>query len=77
MNMIDRKVHRSRSKAMQSIAESQKAFDESISSLVKWLHEAVIAGFMSKDEATQYFKEESERRKNQAKELLENSKELQ
>ena len=36
-----------------------------------------MAGFMTKAEATQYFEVESERRKNQAKELLDNSKELQ
>ena len=75
MSMINRKKHIS--EAIKSTAESQKAFDESISSLLKWLQIAVEAGRMSQDEANQYFKEESERRKNQVKELLENLKELQ
>ena len=68
MSMINREIRRS--EAIKSMAESQKAFDESINSLVKWLHEATAAGFISKAKAAEYFKEESERRKNQAKELL-------
>lgn len=52
-------------KAAKAVAESDKAFAESILSLLEWLKKAVETGRMSDDEATQYFTKEFERRQNQ------------
>ena len=64
MNLNDLK---NAGKINKELAEADKAFDESISTLILWLEKAVEVKYMNYEEAKKEFKAELERREQQMK----------
>lgn len=58
---------RNASELNKALAEADKAFDESISTLIQWLTAAMHGKYMDPSQAKKYFKEELDRREQQMK----------
>lgn len=61
--MIDRILTSSDTDKLKTLYEADKAFDESMTSLINWLQSAIATKYLTKDKAIKIFNEELKARR--------------